>query len=120
MIQEIIAHLKEEDLEIEFRMDSGYFDEDILETIESLGCRYVIKGKAYPTLVARITDSNIIYDIAEVGWETTELVTTLNTWEKDRRFFVQRVLIDEKDRVKILRIRYLHMERWRLVLDIHK
>jgi hypothetical protein len=29
-------------------MDGGYFDEDILETIESLGCRYVIKGKGYP------------------------------------------------------------------------
>jgi hypothetical protein len=98
MIQEIIAHLAEEDLEITFRMDSGYFDEDILETIESLGCRYVIKGKAYPTLVARITDPDIIFDIAEVGWETTELVTTLNTWEKDRRFIVQRVLKDEKDR----------------------
>jgi hypothetical protein len=38
----------------------------------------VIKGKAYPTLVARITDPDIIFNIAEVGWETTELVTTLN------------------------------------------
>ena len=33
MIQEIIANLKEVDLEITFRMDSGYFDDDILETI---------------------------------------------------------------------------------------
>ena len=79
MIQEIIAHLKEEDLEITFRMDSSYFDEDILETIESLGCRYVIKGKAYPTLVARIADSDIIFDTDKEGRETTELVTTLNT-----------------------------------------
>jgi hypothetical protein len=39
MIQEIMAHLKEEELEVTFRMDSGYFDEDILETIEALGCR---------------------------------------------------------------------------------
>lgn len=39
MIQEIIAHLKEEDLEIIFRKDSGYFDDDILKTIESLGCK---------------------------------------------------------------------------------
>jgi len=35
MIKEIIAHLKEDGLEITFRMDSGYFDDDILETIES-------------------------------------------------------------------------------------
>ena len=39
MIKEIITHLKEEGLEITFRMDSGYFDEDILETIQSLGCK---------------------------------------------------------------------------------
>ena len=49
MIQEIIAHLKGEDLVITFRMDSGYFDDDILEMIEALGCTYVIKGKGYPT-----------------------------------------------------------------------
>jgi hypothetical protein len=101
MLQEIIAHLKEEDLEIIFRMVSGYFNEDILETIESLGCRYVIKGKAYPTLVARITDPDLIFDTGEEGREITELVTTLNTWEKDRRFIVRRVLKDEKDRAQL-------------------
>jgi hypothetical protein len=37
MIKEIMAYLKEEGLEVTFRMDSGYFDEDILKTIESLG-----------------------------------------------------------------------------------
>jgi len=33
-----MAHLEEEDLVVTFRMDSGYFDEGILELIESLGC----------------------------------------------------------------------------------
>ena len=46
-IKEICAQLKDEDLDITFRMDSGYFDEDILETIEALGCTYVIKGKEF-------------------------------------------------------------------------
>jgi hypothetical protein len=55
MIKEIMAHLKEEGLEITFRRDSGYFDDAILETIESLGGKYVIKGKGYPTLVAQLT-----------------------------------------------------------------
>jgi hypothetical protein len=32
-----MAHLKDEGLEITFRIDSGYFDDAILETIESLG-----------------------------------------------------------------------------------
>jgi hypothetical protein len=36
-------------------MDSGYFDEDIIETIEKLGCKYLIKDKAYPPLLAKLT-----------------------------------------------------------------
>jgi hypothetical protein len=36
MIKEIIAYLKNEDLEITLRMDSGYFNEDILKTINLL------------------------------------------------------------------------------------
>jgi hypothetical protein len=45
MIKEIVANIKTDDLEIMFRMDSGYFDNGIIETIESLGCKYVIKPK---------------------------------------------------------------------------
>ena len=101
MIQEIMAHLKEEDLEVTFRMDSGYFDEEILETIETLGCRYVIKGKAYPTLVTQVTDPDLVFEAGEEGQETTELVTSLTTWKKDRRFVVSRVLKDEKNRAQI-------------------
>ena len=101
MIQEIIAHLEEEDLEITFRMDSGYFDEELLETIEPSGCRYVIKGKAYPTLVARVTEPDIVFEAGEEGRETAELVTSLNTWEKSRRFVVSRVLKDEEDRAQL-------------------
>ena len=101
MIKEIMAHLKDEGLEITFRMDSGYFDDDILETIKSLGCKYVIKGKGYPTLVAQVTDPSIVFVTGEEGRETTELVTALNTWEKDRRFVVSRVLKDEKDRTQL-------------------
>jgi hypothetical protein len=101
MIKEIMAHIKEDGLEVTCRMDSCYFDENILETIESLGCRYVIKGKGYPTLVAQVTDPNIVFVTGEKDRETTELVTTLNTWEKDRRFVVSRILKEEKDRAQL-------------------
>lgn len=47
MINEIVAQIKTKDLEILFRMDSGYFDEDIITTIESAGCKYLIKGKGF-------------------------------------------------------------------------
>jgi len=71
------------------------------ETIESLGCRYVIKGKAYPTLVARVTEPDIVFEAGEEGRETAEFVTSLNTWKKNRRFVVSRVLKDEEDRAQL-------------------
>ena len=74
---------------------------ELLETIESLGGKYGIKEKGYPTLVAQVTNPSITFVTGESGRETTEFVTTLNTWEKDRRFVVSRVLKDEKDRKQI-------------------
>ena len=80
MIKEIMPYLKAEGLEITFRMDSGYFDDDILETIESFGCTYVIKGKVYPTLVAQVTDPFVVFVTGEEGRETTEITTALIKW----------------------------------------
>ncbi len=110
MIKEIVAHItcacgtgagKTDDLEILFRMDSGYFDDDIIETIESSGCQYLIKGKAYPTLASQVTAPTISFIKGEEGWETTELVTKLDTWDKDGRLVVSRVLKPAKDRVQL-------------------
>jgi hypothetical protein len=101
MIKEIMAYLKDEGLEIIFRMDSGYFNDDILETIESFGCTYVIKGKEYPTLVAQVTDAPVVFVTGEEGRETTEITKALNTWNKARRFVVSRILKDEKDRIQM-------------------
>ncbi len=101
MIKEIVAHVtcacgtgagKTDDLEILFRMDSGYFDDDIITTIESAGCKYLIKGKEYPTLASQVTAPSISFIKGDVGRETTELITKLDTWGKDRRFVVSRVL----------------------------
>ena len=101
MIKEIVANIKTDDLEIMFRMDSGYFDEEIIETIESTGCKFLIKGKVYPTLAAQVRDPSLRFVRGEEGRETTELITKLNTWDKTRRFVVSRVLKPEKDRMQI-------------------
>jgi hypothetical protein len=101
LIKEIVANIKTDDLEILFRMDSGYFDDGIIETIESLGCKYVIKAKEYPTLVSQIMDSSIVFVTGDEGRETTELNTKQNTWDKDRRFVVSRVLKPEKERAQL-------------------
>jgi hypothetical protein len=101
MIKEIVANIKTDDLEIMFRMDCGYFDEVIIETIESLGCKYLIKGKEYPTLASKVTDASIQFIESDEGRETTELFTKLNTWTKDRRIVASRVLKPEKDRAQL-------------------
>jgi uncharacterized protein (DUF1330 family) len=101
MIKEIVANIKTDDLEILFRMDSGYFDEKIIETIESLGCKYLIKAKSYSTLASQATNSSVVFVKGEEGRETTELFTKLDNWEKDRRFVVSRVLKPEKERAQI-------------------
>ena len=101
MIKEIVAHIKTDDLEILFRMDSGYFDDEIITTIESAGCQYLIKGKEYPTLASQVTAPTISFTKGDENSETTGLVTKLNTWDKDRRFILSSVLKPEKDRSQL-------------------
>jgi len=101
MIKEIVAHIKTDDLEILFRMDSGYFDDEIITTIETAGCQYLIKGKEYPTLASQVTAPTISFTKGDKGRETTELVTKLNTWDKDRRFVVSRVLKPTRERSQL-------------------
>jgi hypothetical protein len=101
MIKEIVANIKTDELKILFRMDSGYFDEAIIETIELLGCQYLIKGKEYPTLASLVTAPSIIFVEGDEGRETTELLAKLDTWDKDRRFVVSRVLKPEKERAQL-------------------
>jgi hypothetical protein len=110
MIKEIVANItcacgtgagKTNELEILFRMDSGYFDEEIIATIELLGCQYLIKGKEYPTLASKVMDPSILFVTGDEGRETTEFVTKLDTWHKDRRFVVSRVFKPEKERAQL-------------------
>jgi hypothetical protein len=101
MIKEIVAHIKTDDLEILFRMDSGYFDDNIIEAIESTDCYYLIKGKEYATLASQVTDPSVSFSRGDEGRETTELVMKLDTWDKDRRFVVSRILKPAKDRSQL-------------------
>ncbi len=110
MIKEIVAQItcacgtgarKTDALKILIRMDSGYFDDDIITTIESAGCPYLIRGKEYPTLASQVMALSISFVKGDEGRETTELVTKPDTWDKDRRFVVSRVLKPEKDRLQL-------------------
>jgi hypothetical protein len=52
----------------------------------------LIKAKEYPTLISQVMDSSVLFVTGEEGRETAELFTKQNTWDKDRRFVVSRVL----------------------------
>jgi len=101
MIKEIVAYIKTDDLESMFRMDSGYFDDLIITTIETAGCQYLIKGKEYPTLASQVSAPTISFMKGDENRETTELITKLNTWDKDRRFVVSRVLKPTRERSQL-------------------
>lgn len=101
LIKEIVTTLKTSDLEIFFRMDSGYFDEEIIETIESLGCKFLIKAKAYATLVSQVTAYSAVFHKGINERETAELIIKLDKWKKKRRFIVSRVLKPENERAQL-------------------
>ena len=96
MIKKSVAHIKTDDLEILFRMVSKSFDETIIGTIESAGCKYLIKGNEYPIRASQVTPPSNSFIKDEEGRETAELFTKPDTWDKGRGFVVSRVLKPEK------------------------
>ena len=105
MIKEIIANLKDEVDNIVFRMDSGYFSEEILAVIEKAGYQYVIKAKEYSKLIDKV------YAKEEKNWEDYEygkqamfVRMKSDKWSKERDFVVVRELkpADERKQVPML------------------
>jgi hypothetical protein len=60
----------------------------------------LIKAKEYPTLASHVTDPPILFVTGDEGRETADLLTNQNTWKKDRRFVIFRVLKPEKERAQ--------------------
>jgi len=83
-------------LDILFSIDSGDIDDETIEIIETSGCQYLIKGKECLTLPSQVTAQPISSNNDEVSRESPELITKLNTWDKDRRIVVFCVLKPDK------------------------
>ena len=73
----------------------------MIETIERLGCQYLIKAKVNPSLASQVTDASGLFVKGDEGRETIELFTKLNTCDNDRRFVVSRVLKTEQKRAQL-------------------
>jgi hypothetical protein len=59
------------------------------------------KAKEYSTLVSQVTDPFILFVTGDEGRETAELFTKQNTYDKDRRFVISRILKPEKERAQL-------------------
>jgi hypothetical protein len=98
MIKEIIAVLKDDVEDIIFRMDSGYFSEEIIEVIESAGYHYLIKSKHYGTFPALAygNDNKIVWDEYNDEKQVSSQLIKPATWSKERNFIITRKKKSEK------------------------
>lgn len=92
MIKEIIAVLKDDVEDIIFRMDSGYFSEEIIEVIESAGYHYLIKAKHYGTFPALAygNDEKIVWDEYNEEKQITSRIIKPAAWSQERNFVLTR------------------------------
>ena len=102
MITEIIENLRDSVDTITFRMDSGYFDENIIKTIEGADCCYIIKAKQYGNMLDKLYRGDSLqwveYDISK---EISEIRMRPDKWERPRRFVVVRRLKPEEERKQL-------------------
>jgi len=112
MIKEIIANLGDEAENITFRMDSGYFSEEIADIIENGGYHYVVKGKNYPNMIENAYDRPVkIWE--NYGDEKQVMFCCMKPekWIKVRKFAVVRELKPANERRQIslfVHDRYTH------------
>ena len=102
MIKEIIANLKDEVDNIVFRMDSGYFSEEIVEVIEGAGYQYVIKAKEYTNLLGKAYDTPV-KNWENYAYQKQAMFVTMKAdkWDKERKFAIVRELKPEEDRKRL-------------------
>ena len=92
LVKSIVAVLGDLVDEITFRFDSGYFSEKLVNIIESLNQKYVIRSKGYNTLISnlRMKNSSLKWQNYKNGKEIATIITKPNNWKKERRFIVSR------------------------------
>lgn len=102
MIKEITVHLRDEVDNIIFRMDSGYFSEEIIEVIEQAGYQYVIKAKEYSKLLDKAYD-NAADKWDDYGYQKQAMFVNIkpDKWDKTRSFAVVRELKPEEERKQV-------------------
>jgi len=74
-----------------FRIDSGFFDQKILAFLEKMKWFYIIAVKNYSTIVSRVMGiPDSAYRPFDDKSEVAVFHFRMNTWDKKRKFIVQR------------------------------
>lgn len=77
------------DVPIIFKMDSGFFDQDLFAVFEEMGVGYVTSGKLYPNIKETMKGMDSAawrqYQTKDQIWDYTEFMDCRGNWEKARR-----------------------------------
>lgn len=108
LIKEVCTHLKDYVDNIVFRMDSGYFNESIIKTIEEFGYNYVIKVKKYPGIEDGLYKTPTRIHEKYRNKDITAYCMKPNKWEKVRKFICVRELKESKQVCLFESMKYRH------------
>jgi Transposase DDE domain group 1 len=93
-INETLAHLKGKNIGL-FRMDSGFFQTDILEQLENLGHNYIIAAK-FTQPIQKVISLSDGWQHLDSGIELKEIPYQSASWDKARRLIIVRQRVAER------------------------
>lgn len=92
MVRHVIRKIRKgyrADVPIIFKMDSGFFDQDLFAVFEELGVGYVVSGKLYNDIKESVQAmphaSWSTYQTREQVWDYVEFRDLRGNWKKSRR-----------------------------------
>ena len=92
MVRHIVGKIRKRyhaDVPIIFKMDSGFFDQNLFAVFEELGVGYVTSGKLYPDIKEAVQAMTPAawrqYQTKEQVWDYIEFCDRRGSWKKSRR-----------------------------------
>lgn len=102
MIRRVVSTIREacgQTVFIVVRLDSGFFDEKILQTLDALNVAFIVSGKMYQSIkeyvAARDREDWGIYQNGTQRWEYTEFGWRCDSWTQLYRTFYTRPVYEE-------------------------
>jgi hypothetical protein len=84
-------------------MDAGFFDQKLMEDLESLSVGYIIGGKLYRDIVEQadsaLEDAWLTYGNDHQQWQYLEMADRRGTWKRSRRAIYCRTSNEDDQRV---------------------